>query len=266
MNLIVRAVLAASIPVGLLLAAGCSIPTSSADVTCAEYNSMSMQEQGEALDAAIRANGRNPGTIVGIGVLEMGLQDRCSSTSNRYEPIAELVFGTGAEPPSEPTVDPNDAAFDQPKKKMPKNGAEVWLTISDSFKGHCQRSLDQGRKGRLRISVPNGEETYFVKLKAGEHGGPVGWLSPIFGVTIRPGKTVAVDVPLCGFADYDYHLYYGAGTTWYGYEYMFGPKGAYARADEVFPFRKGTGWEVELILQPGGNLGADGIGYDEFVG
>jgi len=158
-----------------------------------------------------------------------------------------------------------EIAFDQPKQKMPKNGKEVWLTRSNSYQQKCQKSLDRGRTGRLQISVPRGDETYFVKLK----GKPRESYLPgvdTFGVAVRAGRTVTVDVPLCGEDRMIYDLYYGAGTAWYGFDYLFGPEGTYSRTSEQFPFEKGAGWSVELILQPGGNLGSAGLDYDEFIG
>lgn len=232
---------------------------------------MSVNAQTDALYAAIRANGQDPQVMIGLGLIENELQDRCRSTSNAYTPIKDLVFDSSdySPPESLPTPSkeslptPSRALFEQPTVAMPENGEGVWLTNSESFMEACETSLDKGRYGSLQVSVPAGDATYFVKLKAAPNGGAI---VDAFGFTVRPGKTVTIDVPLCGYSNLDYRIYYAAGTTWYGYEHLFGPTGAYSRADDVFPFENGTGWEVELIFQPGGNLGAEGMDYDDFIG
>jgi len=104
----------------------------------------------------------------------------------------------------------------------------------------------------LRIGVPSGSNTYYVKIEnaSGQER---------CHVTVGAGRTVTVGMPIG-----TYYLEYGAGTTWYGTTYAFGPDGTYARASESFPFSKGDAWEVELIPQLGGNLGASSVGYDDF--
>ena len=62
-----------------------------------------------------------------------------------------------------------------------------------------------------------------------------------------------------------YDLHYGAGTKWYGYKYLFGPRGAYSEADKVFTFEDGTVWRVSLSLRPAGNLSTSGMDYREFI-
>ena len=83
-------------------------------------------------------------------------------------------------------------------------------------------------------------------------------------MVIASGRSLTIDVPLDGDGPTTYDLHYAAGPTWYGQFATFGPAGTYAKADETFTFEEGTGWEVELILQPGGNLGTSGLDYDGF--
>lgn len=138
--------------------------------------------------------------------------------------------------------------FDQPSQTFPGNG------VSQTLAGDCVVT----GVGQLTISVPAGEESYFAKLVNRDPG------AFTLGVTVSAGQTATIDVPVCdSFVD-DYDLTYAAGTTWYGYDYTFGPDGAYASAAEVFPFEDGTQWEVELILQVGGNLGTSGMDYGDF--
>lgn len=139
-------------------------------------------------------------------------------------------------------------AFDVPTQPFPGHG------VSQSLSGDCVVT----GIGQLTLSVPAGDESYFAKLVNRDSGGFT------LGVTVAPGQSATVDVPICNSYSDDYDLKYAAGTTWYGYDHAFGPAGAYASASEVFPFEDGTWWEVELILQVGGNLGTSGMSYGDF--
>lgn len=140
------------------------------------------------------------------------------------------------------------SAFNQPSRPFPGNG------VSKTLSGDCVVT----GVGRLTLSVPSGEESYFAKLVNRDSG------AFTLGVTVSPGRSATIDVPVCNSYSDDYYLTYAAGTTWYGYDYAFGPDGAYSSASEVFSFEDGTWWEVELILQVGGNLGTSGMDYSDF--
>ncbi|MBC7593310.1 MAG: hypothetical protein H7288_05130 [Kineosporiaceae bacterium] len=122
-----------------------------------------------------------------------------------------------------------------------------------------KNNIRHGGAGRLKVTVPRGSATYYVKLKE---------LSPrrgeVLGVIVGPGRTLTFDVPLDGDGSTVYELNYGSGTSWYGRADSFGPSGGYATADDTFKFEQGTGWEVELISQVGGNLGTSGLNYQGF--
>ena len=145
-----------------------------------------------------------------------------------------------------------------PAQPMPANGAEVWLETAENIE-ILESNIANGGYGRLHIMVPSGLDTYYAKLKPISPGA-----RDTLGVTIAPGQSVSFDVPMDGNGETIYDLYYSAGTTWYGYEATFGPDGMYAKADDSFVFTEGTQWEVELILQPSGNLGTTGIDYRNF--
>lgn len=134
----------------------------------------------------------------------------------------------------------------------------IWLE-SRANTAILKGNIRDGASGRLAISVPIGNDTYYVKLKE---------LRPrrgeVLGVIIAPGRSVTVDVPLDGDGPTTYDLHCAAGANWYGPAASFGPEGSYAKAEETFTFEKGTGWEVELILQPGGNLGTSGLDFNQF--
>lgn len=82
-------------------------------------------------------------------------------------------------------------------------------------------------------------------------------------IFVRAGQTVQVEVPL-GV----YELRYAAGTTWYGYQYRFGPETAYSKADSLFRFHlQGdgvTGYTVTLFPVPNGNLSTHTIAPSQF--
>ena len=141
---------------------------------------------------------------------------------------------------------------------MPVHGTLMWLD-SKSNTAIMQESIRNGGSGQLKISVPRGVDTYYIKLKE---------LRPrrgeVLGAIIGPGRTLTIDVPIDGEGSTIYDLHYGAGTSWYGPRHAFGPTGAYSKADDTFAFEVGSGWEVELIAQVGGNLGTSGLDYQGF--
>ncbi len=105
------------------------------------------------------------------------------------------------------------------------------------------------------ITRPGGY--YFVKL--------VDWESnlPVMTFFIHSGKTVDVDVPLGS-----YKLKYAAGQSWYGEEDLFGLDTIYSQAEKKFVFKidgnQISGYSVELILQPQGNLSTKRIAKSDF--
>lgn len=136
---------------------------------------------------------------------------------------------TGTAPPPAP-------AFDEPELSMPPHG---------------YGTVGEGGLGCLEISVPSGPQSYYVKLKNGSY--------TVWDVFMSPGQTASFDVPVG-----TYDLVYGAGEKWYGWDYTFGPYGAYSETSEQFSFDSGSCWSVELILQVGGNLGTSGLDFNEF--
>lgn len=162
------------------------------------------------------------------------------------------------EQPDHTIVEPTAPAFSLPAQSMPANGEVVWLETAENI-DTIESNIANGGYGRLHIAVPPGLDTYYAKLRPISPGS-----RDTLGVTIAPGQSVTVDVPLNGNTETTYDLYYSAGATWYGKDGTFGPEGMYAKADDPFAFAEGTQWEVELILQPSGNLGTTGIDYSNF--
>ena len=98
-------------------------------------------------------------------------------------------------------------AFTEPEVAWPANGQGV---------------VGNGGSGCLSISVPGGNEAYYVKLKQGS--------STAWDVFIAPGSTTEFAVPLG-----TYDLTYGAGQEWYGWDHAFGPSGASPRLQRPSP-------------------------------
>ncbi len=62
-----------------------------------------------------------------------------------------------------------------------------------------------------------------------------------------------------------YVLKTATGRQWYGEEDRFGPEGSFSKPNDTFPLSEpGQYWEVELILQEGGNLSQSAISEAEF--
>jgi TPR repeat protein len=80
---------------------------------------------------------------------------------------------------------------------------------------------------------------------------------------IRAGSSLNVKVPLGSF-----RIKYAVGDNWQGEQNLFGEKTAFYKADKRFDFaRHGntiSGHEIELILQPGGNLSTSLIPKSEW--
>lgn len=77
---------------------------------------------------------------------------------------------------------------------------------------------------------------------------------------IRAAEKLRIYLPLG-----TYVLKTTTGRQWYGDEDRFGPEASFSKPDDTFPLNKpGEYWEVELILQEGGNLSQSAISEAEF--
>lgn len=137
------------------------------------------------------------------------------------------------------TSDTYNSGFSEPQVPMPSHG-----------ESSCQSPWMA--PAELVVEVPGGSNTYYVEIVSA-------FGSEVCHAIIGPGRSLTLGMPTG-----TYYLKYAAGTRWYGYSYLFGPNGSYARASESFPFSTGDSWEVELIRQVGGNLGTSGVDYYDF--
>lgn len=166
----------------------------------------------------------------------------------------------GCEPvPEVPVEEPvaGGDSWDAIERSWPDNDAQVWL-VSDVAAQRYESMMQDGAVGDFEVSVPAGANAYYVKFNLVT----MGQSSPVAAAFIAPGGYATVQLPAGGMV---YDVYYGAGTEWYGWSDAFGPHGAYAQADERFALETGGGWQISLELSPGGNLGANGLGYEEFL-
>jgi hypothetical protein len=106
---------------------------------------------------------------------------------------------------------------------------------------------DNAAPAPLEIKTRDARHAYYLKLVN------PGSKSPVAEYFIRPGEQLNVTAPLG-----TYELRYATGTTWYGYDHLFGPTTAYSKADSLMVFSYGhdgySGYSVELYLQVDGNL------------
>lgn len=131
---------------------------------------------------------------------------------------------------------------------------ELALQLPSS--GTIRRYTSTSAIAPLEIQTSIGSN-YLVKLEDIASG------NNILDVFVQGGSTVKVEVPLG-----TYRLKYAAGQTWYGYEYYFGPKTTYKKADSKFKFYKSvdglTGYTVMLYQVRDGNLSTSGLAPEQF--
>lgn len=141
---------------------------------------------------------------------------------------------------------------------MPANGSIFWLAPAKN-RAVLQQNIRNGAAGRLQITAPAGTDSFYVKLKETSPSS-----GEVMAVFLSPGRTATVAVPLDGDRATTYELDYASGPDWYGASDTFGEDGSYAMADDSFTFKVGTGWQVELTQQVGGNLGTSDIDPGDF--
>lgn len=109
--------------------------------------------------------------------------------------------------------EPTPPPFSEPKQPLPRSGELV-------------ATPNQDLVAPLEINTTRGEH-YFVKLSDAQTG------TDVLTVFIRGGETVSLEAPLGVFI-----VKYASGAEWYGYDYLFGPKTEYSRADKTFVFSR----------------------------
>jgi hypothetical protein len=85
----------------------------------------------------------------------------------------------------------------------------------------------------------------------------------VMTIFVRGGTQVRIDVPVGG-----YEIRFATGSTWYGYDHLFGRETTFHKVDKLFDFRDGEsalhGFRVTLYPVPGGQLRISTIGRPQF--
>lgn len=150
--------------------------------------------------------------------------------------------------------------------------------MSDGYRDYTQAELDGIPKSAYAQAVkyPMPSNAYFIIRPQGKCDSTLK-INTSIGVNYvvkvaeaRSGKTVLVyflpagsshkiNIPSGAF-----EIRYTCGTTWYGEKSLFGPSASYSKADRVFDFRWGTGYELTLYRVPYGNLNTSEIREEDF--
>lgn len=133
---------------------------------------------------------------------------------------------------------------DHPEQALPANGETQAYTFDEAIAPFKIQS--------------QGSSNFLVKLADVNTG------STVMTIFVRGGQDVETLVPLGS-----YYVKYASGTTWYGYDHLFGDyHTGYSKADEVFNFSVDgdtvRGFSITLYAVEGGNLTTSGITASEF--
>ncbi len=124
------------------------------------------------------------------------------------------------------------------------------------FSGRVRFFGDGRRIAPFQIKASYGEH-YLLKLVSVTTG------ESVLDVFVRSGTTVEIEVPLG-----DFEVRYASGTTWYGYERLFGPETSYSKADKPFSFwfegDQIRGYTITLYKVANGNLHTKAIDPKDF--
>jgi len=139
---------------------------------------------------------------------------------------------------------PQRPRFDHPPQILPLSGIKTTYFTEEAI-------------APLTIVTRRGTGHYFVKI--------VDWYNDRIMMTlfIRSGEPVGADLPIGS-----YKIKYATGDIWYGENHLFGPDTAYSMAEKRFDFLSMgdhvSGYNVELFLQPNGNLRTKRISQKDF--
>jgi hypothetical protein len=170
---------------------------------------------------------------------------------------ASLAFliglaASGCSPSSDTTNKPRPSA--QQVKPKP---APTYPVVATPSNGAIRFNSSYGERVAPFEIQTSGPSDYLVKLVSTNSG------QPVMTVFVRGGQTVSTEVPLGTF-----EVRYAVGSTWYGYEHLFGPETSYKKADTTFTFRNDgyqyTGYTITLYTVSNGNMRTSRIGADQF--
>jgi hypothetical protein len=144
-----------------------------------------------------------------------------------------------------------------PNYVPPVENVEIWPEQALPANGETQNYTFGEAIAPFKIQSQPGSN-FLVKLADANTG------STAMTIFVRGGENVETLVPLGS-----YYVKYASGTTWYGYDHLFGDyHTGYSKADEVFNFTVDgdtvRGFSITLYTVEGGNLSTSGITATEF--
>lgn len=156
-------------------------------------------------------------------------------------------------------VAPEAAAFDEPVSVAPPHASSRLHTGAEAV-------------APLTIETPTDGKRYYIKLQSlpgcntlTQSIGP-DFVVPdcdVFDIFVQGGKTVKTTVPLG-----EYLVKYSRGDAWYGYKYLFGPRGGYSVAETTLDFKaeddRLKGFSLRLYQVQGGNLRTERLDWTNF--
>ncbi len=138
---------------------------------------------------------------------------------------------------------PAEEPYPYPEQPLPANGEVQNYSQDEAIAPFTIRS--------------QGGNNFLVKLSDADSG------TDVMTIFVRGGEDVETSVPIG-----TYIVKYASGTTWYGYDQLFGPQTGYSKADETFDFvQEGDtvkGFSVTLYAVEGGNLSTSTLSPSEF--
>jgi hypothetical protein len=170
-----------------------------------------------------------------------------NDTSNPYE--STDPSGLSSDVPAPAIVVPDYAP--------PVENVEIWPEQALPANGETQNYTFGEAIAPFKIQSQAGSN-FLVKLADANTG------STAMTIFVRGGENVETLVPLGS-----YYVKYASGTTWYGYDHLFGDyHTGYSKADEVFDFTVDgdtvRGFSITLYTVEGGNLSTSGITASDF--
>ena len=141
--------------------------------------------------------------------------------------------------------------------RPPQENIEIWPEQFLPANGETQAYTFNEAIAPFKIQS-QGTSNFLVKLTDVNTG------ATVMTIFVRGGQDVETTVPLGS-----YYVKYASGTTWYGYDHLFGDyHTGYSKADEVFNFSVDgdtvRGFSITLYAVEGGNLTTSGITASDF--
>jgi curved DNA-binding protein CbpA len=186
-------------------------------------------------------------TVTPIREAKNARRGRAAMATLLLAPLVILVVGVSVKnfiSPDPKLIPLEGNPFDPLDIETPAYAAPAVVPIQE---GEQEVLTKNERVAPISFETPQGTTNYYIKI-----------IEKATGVTavtlyVRAGSMYETKVPL-GL----YEVRYASGHSWYGPKNLFGVDTFYGKLDEDFSFQQSggevSGWRVELINQPHGNL------------